>query len=165
MALDAPGDLLGRSILHMNRVVLDTNILFSALISKTGASRRLLELLDGDNFVALVTVPLVLEYEDVLKRPENLLKTGLLEHELVDRFLGDFLRHAEPVSVSYLWRPQLNDPKDEMVLEAAVNGGADWIVTHNVRDFAGVVNKFGFIVSGPWPFLRKLLKDMSYAQS
>lgn len=78
----------------MNRVVLDTNVLFAALASKAGASRRLLELLDEDRFVALVTVPLILEYEDVLKRPENLLKTRLLKPELVDRFLGDFLRHA-----------------------------------------------------------------------
>lgn len=147
----------------MNRVVLDTNVLFAALASKAGASRRLLELLDEDRFVALVTVPLVLEYEDVLKRPENLLKTRLLKPELVDRFLGDFLRHAEPVPVSYLWRPQLNDPKDEMVLEAAANGRADWIVTHNARDFAGAVDKFGLIAGGPGPFLRKLLEDISDA--
>jgi predicted nucleic acid-binding protein len=86
----------------MRRVVLDTNILVSALRSKQGPSRVLLRRLAAGEFTALVSVPLFLEYESVLKRPEQLLATGLVIPERVDRFLGDFLRYAEPVRVSYL---------------------------------------------------------------
>jgi putative PIN family toxin of toxin-antitoxin system len=146
------------------RLVLDTNILVSALRSKHGASRQLLHLLADNGFDALVTVPLVLEYESVLKRAEHLQATGLLRADLVDRFLGDFLRHSEPVRVSYRWRPQLSDPADELVLEAAVNGRADWIVTHNLRDFAGVAKRFKVGVCGPAPILQKLLEEMNDEQ-
>jgi len=138
------------------KLVLDTNIPVAALRSKHGASRELLRLLAEDAFTALVSVPLFLEYESVLKRPEHLLGTGLLKPDLVDRFLDDFLLHAKPVVVSYLWRPQLNDPADEMVLEAAVNGQADWIVTHNVRDFAIPAKRFKIGIIGPGQILKRL---------
>ena len=140
------------------KLVLDTSILVAALRSKRGASRELLRLMAADSFTALVSVPLFLEYESVLKRPEHLLASGLLRPELVDRFLDSFLLHTEPVSVSYLWRPQLIDPADEMVLEAAVNGRADWIVTHNVRHFFAPAKKFNFGVAAPAPILHKLHK-------
>lgn len=66
----------------------------------------------------------------------------MLGTELVDEFLAGFAGVVSPVEVSYLWRPQLADPADEMVLEAAVNGRADWIVTYNVRDFAEAARRF-----------------------
>ncbi len=138
------------------KLVLDTSILVAALRSKRGASRELLRLLAADGFTALVSVPLFLEYESVLKRPEHLLASGLLRPELVDRFLDSFLLHTAPVSVSYLWRPQLSDPADEMVLEAAVNGRADWIVTHNVRHFFAASKKFNLGIAAPAPMLQKL---------
>ena len=117
------------------KLVLDTSIVVAALRSKRGASRELLRLMAADSFTALVSVPLFLEYESVL---------------------NSFLLHTEAVSLSYLWRPQLSDPADEMVLEAAVNGQADWLVTHNVRHFFAASKKFSFGVAAPATILRKL---------
>ncbi len=142
------------------KLVLDTSILVSALRSRHGASRELLRLLASDTFTALVSVPLFLEYESVLKRPEHLQASGLLRPELVERFLDTFLLHSEPVAVSYLWRPQLRDPADEMVLEAAVNGQAEWIVTHNVRHFAVAAKKFNLGISAPRPIVQKLTGEI-----
>ena len=94
----------------------------------------------------LVTPALILEYEAVLKRPEQRLAHGLGLRD-IDRFLAAFASGCEPVEVSFQWRPQLADPNDEMVLEAAVNGRADALVTHNVRHFdkgAQQCSEFGY---------------------
>lgn len=144
------------------RVVLDTNVLVAALRSKSGPSRAWVRAALRREVEILVSVPLFLEYEAVLKRPEHLLATGLLKTELVDEFLAGLAGAVTPVDVSYLWRPQLADPADEMVLEAAVNGQADWIVTYNVRDFAAAAKRFKLNVGGPgavWPRLSEKLND------
>ena len=140
------------------KYVLDTNVVVAAVRSPKGASAEILRMTLLKKVDVVCSVPLFLEYESVLKRPEHLLASGLLRPELVDRFLDSFLLHTEPVSVSYLWRPQLSDPADEMVLEAAVNGRADWIVTHNVRHFFAPAKKFNFGVAAPAPILHKLHK-------
>ena len=62
----------------------------------------------------------------------------------------------EPVTTYFLWRPQLRDPSDEMVLEAAVNGHADAIVTFNIRDYGAVPGEFGVGVLQPRDALRRL---------
>ena len=84
--------------------------------------------------VPLVTTVLFLECEDVLNRPEQRLATDMAMEDVVG-FLAALASAAEPVDVHFMWRPQLADPADELVLEAAVNGRASAIVTHNVRDF------------------------------
>jgi putative PIN family toxin of toxin-antitoxin system len=91
--------------------------------------------------VALATPPLFLEYEDVLKRSEHRLAHGLTL-EAIEEFLAEFAALIEPVEVHFQWRPQSRDPNDEMVLEAAINGGADALVTFNVADFAGPAERF-----------------------
>jgi predicted nucleic acid-binding protein len=63
---------------------------------------------------------------------------------------------AEPVRLTFNWRPALRDPDDDMVLEAAANGRADAIVTFNLRDFADVAPRFGIAVLRPADALRKL---------
>ncbi|WP_167562489.1 putative toxin-antitoxin system toxin component, PIN family [Azospirillum humicireducens] len=137
----------------MKRAVLDTNILTAGLRSRRGASFAVLSLLAEGQFRALVTTALFLEYEAVLKRPEQREVHGLGEPD-VDRLLAELAAVLEPVDVRFTWRPQLSDPADEMVLEAAVNGRADVLVTHNVRDFAAAAPRFGIPVLRPAEFLR-----------
>ena len=103
----------------------------------------------------LVTPALFLEYEAVLKRPEQSLAHGLGLND-IDRFLAAFASASEPVEVNFQWRPQLSDPNDEMVLEAAVNGRADALITHNVRDFAKGAARFGLLSLRPGELLKEL---------
>ena len=95
---------------------------------------------------------LFLEYEAVLKRPEQRLAHGL-SIAAIDGFLSEFAALAEPVNVHFLWRPQLADPADELVLEAMINGRGDVLLTHNVRDFAGVAARFDLTICTPATFL------------
>ncbi|MEO5337813.1 MAG: putative toxin-antitoxin system toxin component, PIN family [Magnetospirillum sp. WYHS-4] len=137
----------------MNRVVLDTSVVAAGLRSRTGASNVVLRLVAERELVPLATPSLFLEYEDVLKRPEQRLGHGLGLAE-IDRFLAALASAVEPVEVHFRWRPQLADPADELVLEAAVNGRADSLLTHNLRDFAGVAERFGIRVLRPGEFLQ-----------
>lgn len=136
----------------MKRAVLDTNILTAGLRSRQGASFAVLSLLAYGRFRALVTTALFLEYEAVLKRPEQQGAHGL-DIGNVDRLLKELAAVLEPVDVCFTWRPQLSDPADELVLEAAVNGRADALVTHNIRDFSAA-SRFGVPVLRPAEFLR-----------
>lgn len=119
----------------MRRIVLDTNVLVAASRSRNGASFALLQWLREGRFVALTSVPLMLEYEAVLHRPEQL-AAGNRSPTMVEAFLDAFCLLCEPVHLHYLWRPQTRDPADEMVLETALNGRADALVTMNVSDFS-----------------------------
>ncbi len=120
-------------------IVLDSNVLVSALRSRKGASFRLLSLI-GSNKVALhISVPLVVEYEDVLSREGIGLILGARD---VADVLDYLCRVAIKHEVFFLWRPVLPDPRDEMVLEVAVTSQCDYIVTYNKRDFAGA-ERFG----------------------
>lgn len=139
----------------MPRVVLDTDIIVTALRSVAGGSNAVLREVAHGRLSPLVTPALFLEYEAVLKRPEQRLAHGL-ELRDIDRFLAALASACEPVEVSFQWRPQLSDPNDEMVLEAAVNGGADALVTHNVRDFAKSAARFGLEVLRPGEMLMRL---------
>lgn len=114
------------------RVVLDTNILVAALRSNRGASFRLVSEIDSGRFEICVSVPLVLEYEAVLCGQARAL--GLPRRDVSD-FLDYVCSVARRQSIFFLWRPQLRDPGDEMVLEAAVAAGCQYIVTFNKRDF------------------------------
>lgn len=139
----------------MPRVVLDTDIIVTALRSAAGGSNAVLREAAHGRLTPLVTPALFLEYEAVLKRPEQRLAHGLGLRD-IDRLLAAFASACEPVEVSFQWRPQLTDPNDEMVLEAAVNGRADALVTHNVRDFAKGAARFGLRVLRPGEFLKEL---------
>ncbi len=90
----------------------------------------------------LLSVPLALEYEAVLTRAPHLMKSGLSERNVHD-LLDAVIAVARQVHLHFRWRPALNDPDDDMVLETAVNGGADVLVTANIRDFAVTSKKFG----------------------
>ena len=141
----------------MQRVVLDTCVIVSALRSASGASNAILKFVVNQQIVPLVTPALFLEYEDVLKRPDQMQAHGLKRNE-IDRLLSALASAAEPVSIRFQWRPQLKDAGDEMVLEAAVNGRAKALVTHNVKDFAIPALKFGLRVLRPGVFLEEMKK-------
>ena len=139
----------------IRRVVVDTSVVVAALRTRSGAGNAVLRLVANRRLVALATPPLFLEYEDVLKRPEQRLGHGLTI-ESVDEFLAEFAALLEPVEVHFLWRPQTRDANDEMVLEAAVNGRADALVTHNVRDFERAASKFELHIITPQQCLKEM---------
>jgi len=130
------------------RVVLDTDVLVAALRSHPGASRRLLLWALEGMIEVLVSVPLTVEYEAVLTRPEHLDASGLTADE-VNEILNALAGIAVRVPLRFLWRPQLKDPADEMVLETAVNGAADLLITFNDRHFAAAAGQFGIRVLRP----------------
>jgi len=134
------------------RIVVDTNVLVAALRSRHGASHRLLNLLDSGKFTPIISVPLVLEYEDAAKR---LVAEIGLTARAVDDIVDYICRVADKRAIFYLWRPFLRDPKDDMVLELAVNAGADSIVTYNHVGFQGA-EEFGIRVVTAREFLRKI---------
>ncbi len=139
----------------MYRVVLDTDVIVAALRSVDGGSNAILREVAHGRLTPLVSPALFLEYEAVLKRPEQRLAHGLALRE-IDRFLAALASASEAVEVSFRWRPQLADPNDEMVLETAVNGRADALVTHNVRDFARAAERFGLRIMRPGELLKEL---------
>ena len=131
------------------QVVVDTNVLVSALRSRRGASHRLLLLVNSGKFKINLSVPLVLEYEEVAKR---ILGDTLLSEQDVDDILDYLCAVATQREVFYLWRPFLKDPKDDMVLELAVTADCDFIITYNGKDFQGI-ERFGMQAVTPKAFL------------
>lgn len=140
------------------RLVLDTDVLVAALRSDRGASRQLLLAALELRVVTLISVPLILEYEAVLTRPEQLKAFGLTVGE-VNSILDALVAAAEPVTFRFLWRPQLKDPSDEMVLETAVNGNADYLATFNLRHFLEAAALFGMRAAVPGHIWRKIRSE------
>jgi putative PIN family toxin of toxin-antitoxin system len=129
-------------------MVLDTDVVVAAMRSPRGASAAILRAIRGRRVTMLLSVPLAVEYEATCRRAEHLLASGL-DALQVNIFLDAVIAMAEPVETHYLWRPQLHDPADEMVLEAAVNGRADALATFNARHFADAPSRFGIEVLLP----------------
>lgn len=124
------------------RLVLDTDVLVAALRSDRGASRLLLTAALDREIELLVSVPLMVEYEAVLTRPDHLQASGLTVRD-VNELLDALATILVPVYLRFLWRPMLRDAADEMVLETAVNGEADLLVTFNIRHLAVAARDFG----------------------
>ena len=133
-------------------MVLDTSVLVAGFRSRRGASYRVLTLLRRGAFEIAISVPLVLEYESVLRRHTG--ELGFAGEDvagLIDYLCGIGHRQA----IYFLWRPRLRDPADEFVLELAVAAQCDAVVTHNVRDFAGT-GTFGVQIMTPAALVRRL---------
>lgn len=137
------------------RLVLDTNAIVAAMRSPSGASAALLRLARRGQATLLANVALALEYEAVCLLAEHRLAAGLSSVE-AEIFVDAVIAMVDPVETHFLWRPQLRDPGDELVLEAAANGRADAIVTFNERDFGAVPARFGVGVWTPGETLRRL---------
>ena len=133
-------------------VVLDTNVIFSGLYSSDGASYQILKALPQRTFEPVLSVTLLFEYEDVLRRNEKMLRLNSRQIESVLNNICDLCRHQK---VHYRWRPNLKDPKDDHVLELAVAANANFIVTHNIRGFKSS-NRFSVQVISPKQFLEKI---------
>ncbi|MBE9204070.1 putative toxin-antitoxin system toxin component, PIN family [Synechocystis salina LEGE 06099] len=132
------------------QVVIDTNVIIAGLRSRRGSSFRLLTLVGTEQFDMHLSVPLLLEYEEVLLRE---LPNLYLSREEVDELIDFYCAVGVTHEIFFLWRPFLRDTKDEMVLELAVKARCQIIITHNTSDFVGV-EQFGLNVLGPSEFLR-----------
>ena len=138
------------------RFVLDTNVVVAAMRTPTGASAALLMAARQCKFTLVANVALALEYEATCSRAEHGAAAGLSPDQ-VGIFLDAVVAMADPVETHFLWRPLLRDPADELVLEAAVNGRAEAIVTFNHRDFGTVPLQFGVEVLTPITALRRII--------
>ena len=129
-------------------MVLDTDVVIAAMRSPGGASAAILRSARRGRPTILLSVSLALEYEAICRRAEHRLASGLSADE-VESFVTAIIAMADPVATHFLWRPQLRDPNDELVLETAVNGNADALVTFNVRDFGTMPARFGIELLSP----------------
>lgn len=137
------------------KIVLDTNVLVTALKSDRGAAYALISQLPSAKFQIVLSVPLYTEYQDVLTRPDIMTGTSTVVDIL--NFLRYLCKIAKRQEIFYLWRPWLSDPKDDMVLEVAVASQSKYIVTYNLRDFKGI-DCFGIQALTPANFLQ-ILKE------
>ena len=140
--------------MSLPQVVIYTNVIVAGLRSRRGSAFRLLTLIDKEQFDIHLSVPLVLEYTEVLLRElQNLYLSRDEIDDLIDFYCAVGVLHE----IFFLWRLSLRDPKDEMVLELAVKAGCESIITYNTRDFAGA-EQFGVKLLKPSEFLRLLGK-------
>lgn len=132
-------------------IVLDTNVIYSALRSQRGASFRLLEKVIDGGIEFAVSTALIFEYEDVLKRNLDKLEFSFAE---IEEILDGLVHLGTRFSSHFLWRPFLRDAKDDMILELAVVSGSGRIITYNIKDFSGSA-KFSVEAMRPFEYLKK----------
>jgi putative PIN family toxin of toxin-antitoxin system len=140
------------------KCILDTDVMVAALRSASGASREIVRLIGRKEIIAVASVATMLEYEAVLKRPEHLQAANLSAAQ-VDTLLDALATLFVPVTSHFVWRPLMQDPDDEMILEAAVNGQVEAIVTFNTRHFRSAAARFGIEVLLPAEYLRSVRHD------
>jgi len=136
----------------MISVVIDTNVIFSGLLTKKGYSHLLLKNIDHPDLRLNISVPLILEYEKMFF--ERLSDLTLSKTDITN-FLDFICRISAHIKIHYLWRPFLKDQYDDMVLELAINCSAKYIVTYNVKDFLNI-EQFGLSIIKPYELLKKL---------
>lgn len=132
------------------KIVIDTNVIVSALRSRNGFSFKLLSIIDDERFKVFISIPVLLEYEDAIKRDKTNIKLKKTEIDDIFNFIC-FI--AEQRKIFYLWRPFLRDPRDDMFLELAVESECDYLITFNKKDFQRI-ETFGIKVLTPKEFLK-----------
>ena len=134
--------------------MLDTDVIVAAMRSPSGASAAILRAA-RQGLPVLLSVPMALEYEAVCRQEEHRLAADLSDRQ-AEIFVTALIAMAEPVDRYFLWRPQLRDAGNEMVLETAVNGNAHAIVTFNLRHFQIAGKTFNCAVLLPREALRQI---------
>lgn len=134
------------------KIVIDTNVILSGLMSKKGSSFKILSIIPKNRFTVAISVPIILEYESVLLK--NLKNLDLTKKDIND-FLDYICLVSEHTKIFYLWRPVLKDPYDDHILELAVSSNSKYIVTYNLKDF-NEAYKFAVRPVTPETFLSKL---------
>ena len=125
-------------------VVVDTSILISALIGSKGPSREILRKCLMGIYNPLISNALFTEYEDVSNR-ERIIKLCSISHEERRALLNAYYSQCHWVSIHYLWRPNIKDEGDNFLIELAVAGNAQYIITNNINDFKNPQLKFSTI--------------------
>lgn len=138
------------------RVVLDTDVVVAGMRSPSDASAALLLAARRRRLVFLATVALFIEYEAICERAEYR-TAACLNRDEVRLFLDALANMVDEVEAHFLWRGRLRDANDDMVLDAAVNGQADAIVTFNRRDYGDVPEEFGIAVLAPRDVLKRIM--------
>ncbi|GBD89664.1 hypothetical protein BMS3Abin04_00372 [bacterium BMS3Abin04] len=134
------------------KIVIDTNVIVSALKSRNGFSFKLLSIIDDSRFSVFISVPLILEYEDVIKRSKSQIKLNFTE---INNILDYICLIGKKRKIFYLWRPFLKDLKDDMILELAVESECDYVITFNKKDFKNI-EKFNLKALTPKELLKKI---------
>lgn len=132
------------------RVILDTNVVLAALRSRIGASHRLLLTIGDPRWQSVVTPALMYEYEDVARRPGNV--PGLSPQDITN-ILNLIYQQSHRQVVWFSWRPLSADPGDDAILEAAIAGGCDYVVSFNERHLRAA-REFGIEVLRPADLLK-----------
>lgn len=143
------------------KIVIDTNVFLSSLFSKNGASHKLVvwivnEYKNSHKKYNVISNTLVTEYEDVLTRDKNIEKFKNFSIDEVKEFIDGICLISNHQKINFLWRPFLRDSNNDMVLEVAFNSRADYIVTHNIKDFKGAKENFNIEIVTPKEFLLKI---------
>ena len=139
----------------MQTIILDTNVFVSAILSPAGASHAILRSCLKKKYQPLMGNALFLEYEDLIAR-DKLFKTCILNKKERNILLDAFLSTCRWVTIYYSWRPNLKDEADNHLVELAVAGNADYLVTKNRKDFQYPELHFGFQLVDPITFLKEI---------
>jgi putative PIN family toxin of toxin-antitoxin system len=118
------------------RVILDTNVIISAMRSSTGASYAILLAMHRREITPILSVPLLMEYEEVCKRDGMIPNLNLSQIDIV---LDQICETATEQQIFFSWRPFLPDPDDDMLVELAIAANVSYIVTSSIRDVALLV--------------------------
>jgi putative PIN family toxin of toxin-antitoxin system len=137
------------------RIVLDTASFVTAVRSSEGAAGEVLRMVFREELVPLMDLKLGLEYRDVALRSEHVRASALSKREILE-LIQAIEAFAEPVEVVMKTRPLSSDPSDDMILDVAINGRAEALVTSNKRHFAAAGKRFGIQVLTPAELLEKM---------
>ena len=116
-----------------------------------------------EEIVPLMDLKLGLEYRDVALRSEHLVASALSKTEVLE-LIEALEAFAEPVEVLSKTRPLSPDPNDDMILDLAINGGAEALVTNNTKHFLAAGRRFGIPVLTPAELLDRMRKGEQDAE-